>query len=151
VSVTLAMLPDAIAILACAIATVTDQRRRIIPNELTFSVFALALLANAFLGMHAFVDGLLGAALAMLAFGLPAFYGYVGMGDVKLMVALGALMRWPLAGALVLYVAVAGGFVSAAYGLATRRVHQRMPYGLAIALGCVWAVASRYIDALRLV
>jgi hypothetical protein len=35
-------------------------------------------------------------------------------------------------------------------GTTRKAALHRMPYGLAIAIGCAWAVASRHIEALRL-
>ncbi len=147
----LVVVPDVVAIAVCAVAAVLDQRSQRIPNELTFAALGLGLALAIALGTTALTGAVLGAAFALVVFGVPAAFGLVGMGDVKLMAALGALVRWPLALPLVLYVGVAGGLVAGGYGLATRGVRGRMPYGLAIALGCAWAVASRYVDVLRLV
>lgn len=154
------LIPDAIALVVCAIAALTDLRRLRIPNRLTFTAAGAAVVLDVLLGfsaagmqgaLHALLGSMLGAALGLIVFGLPAAIDVVGMGDVKLMIALGALVRWPLALPLALYVAVAGGGVSLAYMLAGRGLAHRIPYGLAIAIGCTWAVASRYVDALRLI
>lgn len=153
---TLAAIADTAALVACAIAVATDLRARRIPNWLTVAAIGLGLGLGLAAGTGTLVAALAGAALGLVVFGLPAAFGLVGMGDVKLVIALGALLRWPLALPLVLYSALAGGAVALAYAIGhgiARTWHtqpHRMPYGLALALGCVWAVASRYVDALRL-
>lgn len=147
---------DAVAVAACAIAVATDLRARRVPNWLTFAAVGLGFALGLGLGPGAFLAALAGAALGLVVFGVPAAFGLVGMGDVKLVIALGALLRWPLALPLVLYIALAGGAVALAYAIrhALQRTWRtgthRMPYALALALGCVWAVASRYVDAIRL-
>lgn len=151
---------DILAVVVCAVAVVTDMRRMRIPNRLTFTAAGFGLALNAALGfitagasgaVHALIASILGAVLGLVVFGLPAAADLVGMGDVKLMIALGALVRWPLALPLALYVAVSGGLVALGYMiLVGRGLSHRMPYGLAIAIGCTWAVASRYVVALRL-
>lgn len=154
------VIPDILAVIVCVVAVITDVRRLRIPNRLTFTAAGFGLTFNAALGLlsggtsgalHALIASLLGAALGLLVFGLPAAIDLVGMGDVKLMIALGALIRWPLALPLALYVAVSGGLVALGYMMVARRsLSHRIPYGLAIAIGCTWAVASRYVATLRL-
>jgi prepilin peptidase CpaA len=169
-------IPDAAALVMCAIAAVTDLRRLRIPNRLTVAGAACGLALNLTFGFVSggpagavqwLVAAVLGAALGLLVFGLPAALDMVGMGDVKLIVATGGLIRWPLALPLALYVALAGGAIALIYanlggrvgavgrnmmslGTTHRTALHRMPYGLAIAIGCAWAVASRHIEALRL-
>jgi prepilin peptidase CpaA len=169
-------IPDAVALVVCAIAAMTDLRRLRIPNRLTALGAACGLALNLTFGFVSggpagavqwLVAAVQGAALGLVVFGLPAALDMVGMGDVKLIVAIGALIRWPLALPLALYVALAGGAIALVYaclrgrigavgrnmmslGTTHRAALHRMPYGLAIAIGCAWAVASRHIEALRL-
>jgi prepilin peptidase CpaA len=169
------VIPDAIALVVCGIAVATDLRRHRIPNQLTFAGAACGLARNLTFGavsggpaggLQWLLASAAGAALGLVVFGLPAALGLVGMGDVKLVVAIGALVRWPLALPLALYIALAGGVLALGYAarggraravarnlrsLGTREAAlHRMPYGLAIAIGCAAAVASRYVEALRL-
>jgi Flp pilus assembly protein protease CpaA len=69
---------------------------------------------------------------------------------------------------MLLYAVLAGGLLALAYAARRRRLGavarnltrlgaatqerglHRMPYALAIALGCAWAIASRYLPALGL-
>lgn len=150
------LLPDALAVAVGATAAAIDARRYTIPNWLTFTAVPLGLALNAALGG---VDGLLlalaGAAVGLAAFGAFAAFGVIGMGDVKLAAAIGALVRWPLIGPALLYSALAGGVVAMVAAGArrgpSRSSDRRIPYGLAIAAGCAWAVASRYVPALQLI
>lgn len=147
------VIPDALALSACAAAAVIDARRYRIPNWLTAGALAIGLGLNAALGG---LDGLLwalaGGGIGLVAFGLLGGLGLLGMGDVKLMAAVGALIRWPLIGPALLYTALAGGVVAIAIALhrGPRAADRRIPYGLAILAGCAWAVASRYEPALGL-
>lgn len=165
-----AAIPDAIAIVVCALAVATDLRSRRIPNRLTVVAAACGVALNTAhgvvsgTGLQCLVAALAGAALGLIVFGVPAALDLVGMGDVKLVAALGALVRWPLALPMVFYIALAGGLLALGYAVAQRRVGavarnvigrkrtalHRMPYAAAIAIGCVWAVASRQIEVLRL-
>jgi prepilin peptidase CpaA len=115
-----------------------------------------------------------GAGVGLLVFGVLGAIRFVGFGDVKLMVAVGALLRWPLAVTALVDVAVAGGLVALGHALLRgrmgnvagnllrlgrralpgRRVEEpvelhRIPYAVAILLGVAWAVLSRYFPAVR--
>ena len=130
-----------IALAVCATAVVTDVRGLRIPNELT----AVGMIAG--LAIDPSLAILPAALLAMLVFGIPAAFDKVGMGDVKLALAVAMLLRWPLVVPFLLYTALAGGVVAIVYGLLGRR---KMPYALALAAGCAWAIAATHIPALRL-
>lgn len=168
-------IPDALALAVCALAAAIDLRSYRVPNWLTFTALPLGLALNAVLGWSA-VGGLdflwaalAGAALGLIVFGILGAFRVVGMGDVKLVAAAGALIRWPLIVPMVLYAVLAGGIVALVVGWRRRRLGQvarnlsrlgearatealhRMPYALAIAIGCAWAVASRYLPALRII
>ncbi len=167
--------PDAVAVVMCVAAARIDARRYRIPNRLTALGAALGVAAN--VGMAAIVVGagdvanvalasLAGGGLLLAAASLLWALRLVGMGDVKLLAAAGLCVRWSLALRVFLYTALAGGVI--ALVLAARRgvrpsglrvgskigagddERQRMPYGLAIAAGVIWAVASRYWSPLRL-
>lgn len=158
----LIVVPDGLALMACVVAVATDLRSRRIPNQVTVAALLIGLVLNLMLGgLPWLLSALAGAALGLLVFGLPAAFGMVGMGDVKLVVALGALLRWPVALPLALYIALAGGVIALLYAVRRRclgavaqnvisartAAQHRMPYALAIAIGCALAVASRHIAA----
>jgi prepilin peptidase CpaA len=158
---------------ALGVAAWTDVRSRRIPNALTVTLFAAALLLRALSGGGMLVEGLLGAGLALLVV-LPLFaVRGVGGGDAKLLIAAGAvlgpagflyalLFTAVAGGALALYAAVRGGALLPVlfntgdlikYWLSFGRRGQRsslatpgilsVPYGVAIGLGCVAALFVR--------
>src|SRR5690606_41952153 len=78
---------------AASIAVYTDLKARLIPDWLTLPTLATALLGRLAMagisGPLGLLDGLLGLAVAFLAFFLLALGGGMGMGDVKLMAEIG--------------------------------------------------------------
>jgi prepilin peptidase CpaA len=74
---------------------VHDLLTRRIPNWLTFPAVALGVAAQSWAhGWHGAVDGLLGTAIGFAIF-FPMFAtGYMGAGDVKLQMAVGAWLGW---------------------------------------------------------
>ena len=169
-------------LLICGIATVIDVRTMRIPNWLTGAGSLLGLLVN--LGVFWAVGGfdrginqgllpaLAGSAALLVIFGIMGFAGFVGMGDVKLMAAVGALLRWPVALWALAYVTLCGGLVALLYTLGrgqlgkvlrnlvalVRRGRRQeeplqlhhVPYGLAILMGATWAVGRTYFEWLRI-
>lgn len=122
-----------------ALACVTDLRSARIPNLLTFSALAAALL---FHGLAPSGSGLPAALLGVLA-GLLVFFpffalGAMGAGDVKLMAALGAWIGWQPVLQVALYGAIAGGVL--ALVLAMWRGYLRTALTNIAALLRFWAV-----------
>ena len=179
------LVPDLVCIIVCSVATVTDLRSGLIPNWLTLPAIGLGLCLNTLLpalghGIGAgltigLVSSVAGCLLLLLAFGLLGLIHFVGMGDVKLMAAVGALLRWPTALPALAYVALCGGVIALVYALARGRIApvlrnlfsigrrvigkdrgqgelvlHRIPYALAILLGASWAAAARYLPALAI-
>ncbi len=77
-----------------------DVRHRRLPNLLTLPCLVLALVfhtvAPASLGAFGGIASLLGAALGFMLLFLPYALGLLGAGDVKIMMALGALIGGPM-------------------------------------------------------
>ncbi|MFH1130834.1 MAG: A24 family peptidase [Pseudomonadota bacterium] len=179
------LLPDLVCAIICAVAVYTDFRTQRIPNWLTLSGFVFGLVFNTVLFclqgglkigfMGGFAASFGGSLLLFIVFGVFGLVGFVGMGDAKLMAAVGALLRWPLALWALAYVAVIGGLLAVFFALAkgalvvviknifrigaglvrkeTKRQHielHRIPYALAIFLGSMWAVGARYFPWLRI-
>ena len=155
-------LPDLACILMCGIAAVHDLRTYQIPNWLCAAGVVVGLAVNAAFG-HV-LPALAGGGVLLLAAGPLGGLRLFGMGDVKLLVAVGTLVRWPLAPRVLLYMALAGGVVALVLSLRRRALPRvargawtspppshRMPYGLAIALGVLWAIASRDLPWLRMI
>ena len=74
------------------VAAWTDYRNRRIPNILTVSGLAAALLLRALVGPEAILDGLVGALLAFVLTLPLIVLGVMGGGDAKLLIAIGAFM-----------------------------------------------------------
>lgn len=179
------IIPDLVCLVVCLVGTVTDLRSRRIPNWLTFSAFGCGLALNTLLPAlsHGFEQGLRlgllpslgGGLLLLLCFGCFGLIRFVGFGDVKLMAAVGALLRWPTAVWALVYVGVAGGIIAIAYAVIHGQLGRvlgnlvrlggrvvqprkarpeiqlhRIPYGLAILVGATWAAAVKYLPWLAL-
>ena len=175
----LSLIPDVTCILVCAAAVVWDTRERRIPNKLTFPALLLGLAMSFGFGtigqtiyhgvVRGFVPSFIGALLLFVAF--LTFYRVkgIGMGDVKLMAAVGAFLRWPLALWTLAFVLFAGSVIAFIYAVRTGKVsavfrnmlqgvtrilHRQapsspmtlhhMPYAAAILVGVMVSVAFRY-------
>lgn len=155
---------------ALGIAVVTDWRERKIYNWLTFPAFALALslrmVGYGFDGPGTLSEGLFGAAIGFVPFFVLAWKGGMGMGDVKLIAVVGACLGWERMVPALFCISVVGGLQGVLALLWTgslRMTSRRMwillgrglrltteavppargitvPYGVAIAIGTVWAV-----------
>jgi Flp pilus assembly protein protease CpaA len=117
---------------ACAVASVTDLRRMVIPNWLTFPLIVSGL---AYATVAAGWQGLAGAAIGMGVAGGVFILNYLtaggGAGDAKLMMGLGAWIGWEASFTLLLCVAIVGLF-SAMYATARRGGIKDVPYVLFI-------------------
>ena len=78
--------------LLLAAAAWTDYRSRRIPNVLTITGLAAALVLRAVVGPEAILDGLVGALLAFVLTLPLIVLGVMGGGDAKLLIAIGAFM-----------------------------------------------------------
>jgi prepilin peptidase CpaA len=138
----------ALAVLAVAllVSVITDLRKRLILNAVTYP--ALVVVAGCFFwlgGLPLLLESALGVLVSAGPLALTATVNskWMGWGDVKLMAVAGAVSGaaagWPFSLAVLLYVAVAGGVQSAVWMLAAKlRGHERpkyVPYGIAIATG----------------
>jgi prepilin peptidase CpaA len=177
--VALTVVPELLCVLLCLAGTWTDLRSRLIPNRLTISGVVLGIGLHLALGLTSGAGvgaamAAAGAALAALCvFGVLGLMGLFGMGDAKLMAAVGACLGWPTIGPAAVYVMLSGGVVALAHavgrgrlgavlgnivagrarpggeGLDAPHLH-RMPYAVAILLGATWAIAARHWPRLAL-
>jgi prepilin peptidase CpaA len=180
----LMLLVDLLCVLMCLCAAIIDIRSMRIPNVLTYSGAIVGLALNfgivwTLRGLHEGITAGLfpssvGCLLLLGCFIALAAIGPMGGGDVKLMAAVGAFLRWPLCLYAVAYVLIMGGVVSLAYALARGQLRHvlsniftggktllhrgpsnaplelhRIPYGTAILMGVTWAVLARYFAVLR--
>jgi prepilin peptidase CpaA len=99
-------------VVACA--ALSDVRTRRIPNRLTASALAVGLVLRAVLGLSPLLDGVLGAALALVVV-LPLFaLRGIGGGDAKLLIVVGAFLGPKGFVVAALVAALAGGVMSLA-------------------------------------
>lgn len=162
---------------ALAVSVVTDLRTRKILNKITFPTMGLCLLLRLAGGLEnglwwgpatgpGLASGLLGLLIGGSFFLLLSLLGGMGLGDVKLMAAVGAGVGFPMVLACLVFVGVAGG-VQALLSLvwrgkllktlggmgrsALQKVRlvakdagqperDYIPYGVSIAVGTVWGV-----------
>jgi prepilin peptidase CpaA len=105
--------PAASAALVVCTACWTDLRWRRIPNLLTFPALGLGLVYHAATGgWEGFFGALLGAAIAPALLALLHAGRGVGMGDLKLVAALGAVLGLSTGVLVVLVTAIAGGLLA---------------------------------------
>jgi prepilin peptidase CpaA len=83
---------SAVLTVLLAAAAWTDYRNRRIPNALTMSGLAAALLLRGAVGPEAIIEGLVGALLALVLTLPLLMLGAMGGGDAKLLIAIGAFM-----------------------------------------------------------
>lgn len=102
-----------LAALSLVVAVHTDLRERKIYDWLTLPTLVGALLVRGALvgwsGPLGLESGLLGAAVGFFVFLILAASGGMGMGDVKLMAGVGALLGWERALTALVLISLAGG------------------------------------------
>ena len=127
--------------------TLVDLRVRRIPNELVLALLAWAGVQVLWLGQPDWGAAALGLLAAGGLFFLLALVGRgaMGLGDVKLEAALGALLGWPAVLAAMVAGVLAGG-AAAAFLLLTKRAGRKdsIAYGPYLALGA-WLVHTRVL------
>jgi len=132
------VLRDAILAALLMASAVTDLRERRIYNALTYPAilagWALALLG----GPGAFGSALAGAALGAACFTPLVLVGGMGLGDLKLMAAVGALGGFVLAAAALIDAALAGGVIAAGLLLVRRGGPGPVLRRVAAVPGAVW-------------
>lgn len=174
-------IPHGVLAVLCVTCTVTDLRDQTIADWATLPALALGVILAAVLhGVDGLVSSLLGAAVGFGVFGLFWYMGVMASGDVFMMGAVGALVRFPLVLWAMLYASILGvvvGFVWAAVHGKLGQVGRNMalmvrnrfrpskenssesqngerktpfPFGVAIAAGSLWAAAVCYWPALGL-
>ena len=135
------------------VASVTDMRRMVIPNWLTFPLILAGL---AYGGATGGWSGLGAAALGVAVGGAVFLFNYVtsggGAGDAKLMMGMGGWLGWEATLTLILCVTVVGLF-SAIYATARRGGIKDVPYvlfigGLTAMRGYGKAISGRLLSDL---
>lgn len=165
--------------IALAISAVTDVRVQLIYNVVTVPALVICLalrgLLAGFRGENGLLLGLVGFGIAGLIFLVMYWLGGMGGGDLKLMAVVGAALGFPTALYAVVFTALVGGlqailmllwegsFVETfanigkklGHALRIKRIDgdppppKYIPYGVAIAIGSIWAVAWDLTHPLR--
>jgi len=161
-----------LTVLLVGVAAFTDLRWRRIPNILTFTAFSLAVVSRlALQGLPGFGFALLGALIAPIILVLLHGGRGLGMGDLKLAAAIGAIVGPMLAVVTMLITAIAGGILAivmmmrpggqlhtmirilsigipflghsekGTYKTPARNSVATMPYGVAIGVGSILTLA----------
>lgn len=132
----------AVAIVIGLIAAVWDVKYRKIPNWLTFPAMIAGVLLNELGNYHDWSFPLLGLAVGFLLLVIPHLCGGIGAGDVKLLMALGAVLGPKGVFGTTIYGAVAGGLLS--FGLLARCYGlNRAWYRLFLLIQAVWNPGCR--------
>lgn len=168
---------EVILIPLAVLITYYDVRYRRIPNPVVVSVLISGLLLNLVTGgWRGLLSSVAGCALGFGLLLILRFFGAMGLGDVKLFAAIGALIGVQLVPATFVLIVLCGGVVAAAsmvrqgtviqtmqgvgdnfarpfrsevgstQRLVTRKP-QTIPYGVAITVGSVISVAGTLVNS----
>jgi prepilin peptidase CpaA len=158
---------EALLVLVCGIAAVTDVRTRKIPNALTYTAILAGLVLNgtmrpAGLGWGEAFGGL---AIGFVPLFVAYLFGGVGAGDVKLSGAVGAFLGVREGAYALCYTCVAGLAIVAVLfvaregwsglwlrvralgglGASVRQPRLRFPFAVAVLVGTGWAIAESHL------
>lgn len=164
------MLVDFLLIALLVVCVITDLKERKIYNKVLLPFLIVGLMLNAVGGISGLAYALGGTAIGFTILLIPYFLGGMGAGDVKLLAVIGGLKGTMFVLTTALYMALAGGILALCVILfrkgALYRIKQiamflgglrsgmkipvfldkealnaTYPYGVAIAIGAVAAVA----------
>ena len=142
-----ATLVPALATLVLIAVTLTDLRARLIPNAITYPATLLALATSPLWGGATWDQGLVGSLLGMLTAGGLAMLIFLagalryrradvfGLGDVKLVLFIGAVTGFPRALTALMAGIGVGGLLALLVLLRGQSARATMPYGPALTLG----------------
>jgi prepilin peptidase CpaA len=108
-------------------ASAFDLQTRRIPNWLSIPFLVSGFLVSAMLrGQAGLVDSLQGFAIAVLVFGLPWFFRWMGLGDVKLAAGVGAWIGPSQFVMAFLVMSMVGGIMAVIYALRLGRPRESL-------------------------
>ncbi|MBN2725040.1 MAG: prepilin peptidase [Deltaproteobacteria bacterium] len=166
-------------VLALLVSIYTDLKTREISNWVVVAASVWGLLVwTVFHGFSGLGTSAAGGFASFSIFLLMAMLGNLGMGDVKLMGAMGCLLGWPLAITGVLHTVISGSVFAILWVLFSKKLWttlknlytitvswllpgrkrvqlqeletSSLPYGVAIAVGGIWTLAAVKIPAFDL-
>ncbi|MCL4534621.1 MAG: A24 family peptidase [Bacteroidetes bacterium] len=140
---------DGLLVVLLLASVYTDVRYRWIPNWQTVPAFGLGIVLN---GLHSGPGGLLsslgGGLLGLAILMVPYMLGYIGGGDVKLQMAVGALVGWPFIFWALWCGAVAGGVLAIVIVARRRSIMRLVRYILYLFVDrLVWPLAALHLPA----
>ncbi|MBR0575264.1 prepilin peptidase [Proteiniclasticum sp. BAD-10] len=98
-----------------------DLKYRKIPNKITIPILLFGVIYWTVVNkLDGLTFGLVGVLVGFLVFLAPYIAGGMGAGDVKLMMAVGALLGWKLTILSALFAAIAGGLIALGYIILTK-------------------------------
>lgn len=129
-------------------ATYTDVRYRWIPNWQTVPAFGLGIALNGIgSGPSGLLSSLGGGLLGLAILVVPYTLGYVGGGDVKLQIAVGALVGWPIIFWAAWYGALASGMLAILVVIKSGAALQFSRYVLCLLANAISQSAGIYLPA----
>jgi len=174
--ITITVVTTSLTVLLVAAAVYTDVRWGKIFNHLTMPAIVLGLIVNSLTGgMNGFVHSMAGVGLGLGLFLVSCLLGRIlGGGDIKLLMAVGALQGPAFLAYTICYTAIIGGVLAVIIALrhgillekikalfascymrltfrvpmemdANEATQPRLPYAIAISLGTVATIAAPYI------
>ena len=125
-----------------------DVERGIIPNRIVLPAAAVVLLANVAVVPSRAGEWVLAAVISGVVLSLPALFGrnWMGMGDAKLAILIGAALGWGVTGALLLGLVCsfpAALFVVGRGGVAARK--STIPFGPFLVAGALIVMFAPHI------
>jgi prepilin peptidase CpaA len=132
-----------------AVATFMDLRSRRIPNWLVLPFMLAGLVVpGLLLGWYGLGQSMEGFGLGAAVFGILSWIGGMGMGDVKLVAAIGAWIGPQQLMFAIVLTAMAGGLIALGSAIAGKFrgdvwMSRKIPYAPAIAIGTLLSFFSR--------
>ena len=173
--ITIAVVTTSLTVLLVAAAVYTDVRWGKIFNHLTMPAIVLGLIINLLTGLDGFMHSIAGMGLGLGLFLVSCLLGRIlGGGDIKLLMAVGALQGPAFLAWTILWTAIIGGvlavIIAVRHGILLEKIkalftscymrltfrvpmeiedneatQPRLPYAIAISLGTVATIAGLHI------
>lgn len=114
----------------------TDVKQRKIKNYATFPVMLIGLILNYFeTGIDGVWASMIGMLVMVILFLLPYYLKQIGAGDIKLLMAIAAIMGTYYTAGAIMTGSLLGAFYAAYLWLKTKDKQLEIPYGLFLFLG----------------
>jgi len=173
--ITITIVTTTLTVLVVLVAVYTDVRWGKIFNHLTMPAIVLGLIINSLTGIDGFLHSLAGIGLGLGLFLVSCLIGRIlGGGDIKLLMAVGALQGPKFLALTICYTAIIGGvlavIIAVRHGILLEKIkalftscymrltfrvpmkiedneatQPRLPYAIAISLGTVTTIAALHI------